>query len=123
MSPWSSAHPFLFAIVLCASLAIPFPSVANAHPPKAVTLAYDGQKQVLSVTITHSSFFPSTHYVKSVEILQNGKPVKKVPYTSQPNGDTFTYTYPLAAAPGDELSVVASCNIFGSTEGTLPVPK
>ena len=118
-----SLYPFLFAFMVCMSLGITFPAAVYAHPPKEVSLAYDAQKQVLSVTITHSSFFPSKHYIKSVDISRNGTVVTSVPYTSQPAGDTFTYTYPVPASPGDELSVNASCSIFGSRGAKLAVPK
>jgi hypothetical protein len=113
----------LFVAVAGASLVIPFPSTAYAHPPGSVALAYDAQKKALSVTITHSSYFPGKHYIKSVEISQNGRVIMTTPYSSQPTGDSFTYTYPVAAAPGDELSVNATCNMFGSKVGKTVVPK
>jgi hypothetical protein len=116
-----SSYPLLLALVMSVFLAIP--SAAYAHPPSNVSLAYDGQKHVLAVTITHSSFFPSKHYIKNVEISLNGKVITSVPYTSQPTGDTFTYTYPVSALPGNELSVTAACNIFGSLQGKLTVQK
>lgn len=108
------------AILMFALLALP--TAASAHPPKAVTLAYDKEKGVLSVTIAHSSFFPSKHYVKTVAIFLNGKDVENAPYTAQPSGDSYTYTYQVKAAPGDELSATATCNIFGSAVGKVTVP-
>lgn len=118
-----SPHALLLALAVCASLLITFPTAAFAHPPKEVSLAYDAVTGVLSVTVTHSTFFPSKHYVKTVAISQNGKAIQSAPYTSQPTSDTFTYTFPVKAVPGDELSAVASCNIFGSAEGKLAIPK
>lgn len=116
-------YPFLFSITVCLSLLTGFPAAAHATPPKDVSLAYDAQKQTLTVTITHPSFFPSKHYIKRVDISLNGKPVMSVPYTSQPAGDTYAYTYPVPASPGSELSANATCNIFGSKEAVIQVPK
>lgn len=106
-----------------ALLAFLFAPAASAHPPKDVALSYDAPSKMLSVTVAHSSFFPSRHYVRNVVISLNGKVLKSEPYTSQPAGDTFTYTYPVQASPGDELSVTAFCNVFGSREAKLTVPK
>jgi len=103
-----------------AALAVPS---AFAHPPKDVALSYDAPSKALSVKVAHSSFFPSRHYVKNVVISLNGKTVRSEPYTSQPAGDTYTYTYTVEASPGDELSVTAICNVFGSKETKLTVPK
>jgi hypothetical protein len=119
----SLRRPFaavLTLVVVCAFLA--FPSAASANPPKSVDLAYDKTKGELSVTITHTSFFPSKHYIKSVAVSVNGKEVLTTPYTTQPSGYNFTYTYPVKAAPGDVISAVATCNIFGSTEGKVTAP-
>lgn len=110
----------LAGFMFLAALAVPS---AFAHPPKDVALSYDAPSKALSVKVAHSSFFPSRHYVKNVVISLNGKTVRSEPYTSQPAGDAFTYTYTVEASPGDELSVTALCNVFGSKETKLTVPK
>jgi hypothetical protein len=76
----------------------------------------------LSVTITHTVSDPTSHYVKTVTVMSNGKVVQTMTYSSQPAADTFTYTYTVDAAPGTELSAQASCNYFGSDTGTVTVP-
>ena len=84
----------LAGFMFLAALAVPS---AFAHPPKDVALSYDAPSKALSVKVAHSSFFPSRHYVKN--------------------------TYTVEASPGDELSVTALCNVFGSKETKLTVPK
>jgi hypothetical protein len=51
----------------------------------------------------------------------NGQIVNDSHYTSQPTKDTFTYTYPITAKPGDVLAANATCSLFGSGTGTLTV--
>ncbi|HNY64087.1 MAG TPA: hypothetical protein PKM41_01530 [Deltaproteobacteria bacterium] len=119
---WLQRLP-LSALAVSMLCALAFPVPASGHPPKDVSLAFDTQKGVLAVTITHSSFFPSKHYIKDVVISVNGKQVGGTPYTVQPAGDSFTYTYPVQASPGDVISVIATCNIFGSKEGSVTVPR
>jgi len=109
--------------MLAACLLMVLSSTLYAHPPKDVTLSYDAGAQVLSVTITHSTFFPSKHYVKMLEIRKNGTEVSSTPYSSQPDSDTFTYTFPMKASPGDEISATAICNVFGAKAGTIVLPK
>jgi len=98
-----------------------FPAAVSANPPKNVTLAYDAAAKVLKVTILHPSFAPSWHYIKTVTITKNKKPLANYPYTSQP-GDEFTYTYEIPAVPGDTLVVTAYCSMYGSRIESLTIP-
>jgi len=107
----------MVALVLC------FPVSAGAHSPKEVKLAYETSSQNLKVTITHASPFPSSHYVKSVEIKKNGKTVLTKEYNNQPAETPFTYAYDIAAAPGDVLEVKASCRLYGSKTEKITITK
>jgi desulfoferrodoxin (superoxide reductase-like protein) len=111
------ACAFIAVLLLAAAL----PAPAQAHPPKSITLSYDAQKKLLTVAITHPSFFPSKHYIKSVEISVNGKNVKSSSYSNQPSSEPITYTYQVDAATGDEISVVATCNMFGTADASIKV--
>jgi hypothetical protein len=90
------------------------PISAHATPPKDIQLAFNPDEQTLSVTITHASFMPGTHYIKTVEIKKNGLKVSNNTYNSQPDKKTFTYTYKIPAVSGDNFEVTASCNFYGS---------
>lgn len=98
------------------------PAVVNAHPPKSMTLAYDANAKVLKVTILHSSFTPSWHYIKMVTIDKNKQPLASYPYQRQA-GDEFTYTYEVSVAPGDILVVNAFCNMYGSRTEMIKIPE
>ncbi|MEN6374061.1 MAG: hypothetical protein ABFD75_04650 [Smithella sp.] len=100
-----------------------FPLSASAHSPSDVQLAYNDKEQMLQVTITHGSYFPNSHYVKKVEIQKNSENPFVYEYDSQPNKDTFTYTYKLPLMDGDRVEVKASCNLFGSKSSSLTVAK
>jgi hypothetical protein len=111
---------FIFSAIL---LIAGFPLSATAHSPKDVVLTYDQANKMLEVRITHSVKDPTSHYIKKVEIKKNGKESGVTEYQSQPGPETFSYTYPLDAAPGDVIEVKATCSIFGSKTGKLTVGK
>ncbi len=93
-----------------------------AHPPSTMALAYDAKSQSLSVAITHTTSFPSKHYIDTVSIVRNGRDVKSEQYTSQPSTDTFTHVITVPASPGDVLTIKAECSIFGSKEARITIP-
>jgi hypothetical protein len=111
---------FIFSAILFIA---GFPLAATAHSPKDVVLTYDQAKKMLEVRITHSVKDPASHYIKKVEIKKNGKASGVTEYQSQPGLDTFSYTYPLDAAPGDVIEATGTCVIFGSKTGKLTVGK
>lgn len=97
------------------------PGFALAHPPKEVTLTYDVAAKILKVKILHNSPMPSWHYIKTVAIDQNKKPLASYTYESQP-GKEFTYEYEVSAVPGDTLVVTAECNMYGTRTVSLSIP-
>ena len=109
------------AVLMLLSGLLMFAAPASAHAPKAVVLSYDAAAQTLQVAITHSTFFTSSHYIILVDIKKNGKTVGSFPYTSQPDKNQFSYSYPVQAANGDILEAAVTCNLFGSTASALTV--
>ncbi|HOD35927.1 MAG TPA: hypothetical protein PLR20_10635 [Syntrophales bacterium] len=110
----------IFAVVALALLVMAlFTAPAYSHGPAKVTLSYDLQKQILTVTVTHSPF-GGDHYVKEIEIGKNGQSVAKYPYNTQ-TGEKFTYTYQISAKAGDTLEVKATCSKYGSKTGKIIV--
>lgn len=118
----SQSAAVVSALALLFLLLYGYVSPIHAHPPGNMTLNYDAKAQSLSVTFTHSTSFPSKHYISTVEVVQNGKPLKSERYTNQPSSDTFTYTIAVPASPGDVISVKAVCSIFGSKEADIKIP-
>lgn len=112
----------MFVVALALLLMSAYQSPLYAHPADSLSLAYDAKAQSLSVAITHSTSFPSKHYIKNVSIMNNGRNVGSEQYTSQPSKDSFTYTYSVPAKPGDKISIKTTCSIFGSKEAELAVP-
>jgi hypothetical protein len=110
---WLSVFLFLFMGLI--------PSIANANPPKSLTLNYDANKKVLRVTIFHPSFAPSLHYIKTVTIEKNKQPLASYSYNIQ-TGDEFTNTYEIPVAQGDTLVVTASCSMYGSRTEIIKIP-
>jgi desulfoferrodoxin (superoxide reductase-like protein) len=98
-----------------------YPQVSYADTPQDLKLEYDFSAQTLSVTITHPSFFPGFHHIKTVEIKKNSSVISTTNYDKQPGESPFTYTYKVAAAKGDKLEVTATCNLSGSKTATITV--
>lgn len=110
-------------ILLTGLLQLGFPFQAFANAPKEVLPAYDAAAKTLTVKITHPSSSPTFHYIDHVEIKKGGKTLLSTDYKSQPDKESFAYTYPIDAAPGDVLEVKAGCSIFGSRTEKLTVGK
>jgi hypothetical protein len=100
-----------------------YPQISLANPPKNVQLSYDSNSQMLEVTITHKSPFPNVHYIKIVEIKNNGNIVSTNKYKNQPDKATFAYSYKVPAKAGETIEVKASCSIYGSKTINLTVQK
>ena len=94
---------------------------AGATPPSAMSLHYDRNAGLLSVTITHATLDVRTHYIREVAVSLNGQMLNDSHYTSQPDPDTFTYTFPVVAHPGDVLEATATCNLIGSASRSITV--
>jgi hypothetical protein len=117
-----SVNLVLFTTIILALLSC-FPTSASAHPPKDIQLSYDAASKTLTTTITHNSVAPAMHYIKQVEIKKNGTLVSSNLYKSQPDKNSFTYTYSVPAAPGDVIEVTGTCNIYGSKMVKLDISK
>ena len=111
----------LSVIILLSLLLAVLPAPSSAHPPSDVHLEYDFLNQKLNVTISHNVGNPSTHYIQRVRVTKNSVTVIDEQYTSQPTGNTFTYTYDVSADDGDLLEAYAECNLGGSLTGQTTV--
>jgi len=107
----------LAGLLLLLALAGP----AAATPPSAVDLSFDKATQTLRVTITHDTSDVTTHYIYKVEIQRNGAAYNTTTYTTQPDPHRFSYTYPVAAGDGDNITVTTTCIWYGSLATTLDV--
>ena len=101
-------------VLFCSVLICAIPTPVHANAPSALTVAYNLETQTLQVTITHPVSDTITHYIYKVEIKKNGVVYNTTTYTSQPDPNSFTYTYHVNATTGDTLDVTASCIQGGS---------
>ena len=113
---------FICSLILVA-VCFMYPQTSFANPPKDVQVSYDSTSQILTVAITHKSPFPSFHYIKSVEVKNNGNIVSSNKYKNQPDQATFTYSYKVPANAGETLEVTASCSLYGSKTTNITVGK
>ena len=118
-----SPKAYIFCMLLCFLAIFLCPVATYAHGPGDVTLNYDSESQILSVTTSHSVSNPQKHYIKKITITKNGKPLEAYEYKSQPAPSPFTYTYNVEAKEGDTLKVKAKCNYFGSRTRELVIGK
>jgi len=123
-SPFSLRGGFLCGIYLAglSALVLMGPWSAFAHPPGDVNLSYLKDQQALQVTITHSTPFPGSHYVKKVQIQKNRDKPEIYEYKNQPDKSRFVYVYKMTLADGDRVEVKVFCNIYGTRAASLVMP-
>ncbi len=92
-----------------------------AHPPSGMDIQYDQGTGQLVVVIDHPVQNPDTHFIKSVTLVKNKGQQQSFQYTSQSSADRAAYRFDIPAGAGDQISVSATCNLFGSLEKTVPV--
>lgn len=109
-------------VTLALILLVCLGGLAAAHPPSRLDLAYHEETGMLEVAITHDVADPMTHFVQEVAIRKNGMVLGEETYTSQPSENLFTYRYPVVLAPGDEVTAIADCNLFGTITGRISIP-
>jgi len=107
---WRRGVPVLLFLV--ALIVMPYTVCANA--PSGMTASYNLETQDLRVTITHPVSDQTTHYIYEVKIEKNGVLYNTSLYDSQPDLNSFTYTYQVNATTGDIIDVTASCIQGGS---------
>jgi hypothetical protein len=113
---------FVFSALLFVLMIFCFsPRVSYADAPQDVKIEYDSSGQTLAVTIAHKSSFPGFHHIKTVEIKKNAAVVITTNYDTQPDKSPFSFTYKVAAAPGDKLEATVTCSLSGSKTAMITV--
>lgn len=113
----SRSAALLVALLAATLLVLP----AAAHNPTAIGISYDPGAEKLWVTITHPVDDPASHYVNKVRVQQNGRTISDPDYKSQPDKNTFTYSYDVRALPGDTFWVMTTCSRGGTLEKKFDV--
>ena len=118
-----SIKVFLLVAVILLAMTFLLSAPASAHSPKSVDLKYEPATQTLSVTIIHPVKDPATHYIKKISISVNEGEAREHEYKSQPDKESFTVEYNIAAQDGDTIKVKATCSYIGSKSATLTLGK
>jgi len=105
----------LLGLILLITVAYQPANVA-AHPPGPITLAYDIDTEILTVTVTHVTADVNTHYVYQIVIEKNSVVFTTGNYTSQSSASGMSDTFNVPAVDGDILKATAKCSVSG--EGT-----
>jgi desulfoferrodoxin (superoxide reductase-like protein) len=103
-------------------LLVLLPMIAIAHPPKKVTLSYEKETGLLTIAAMHPVKDVNDHYIITLEVMVNGETVKTAEYKSQTSPESQDKTIELPdLATGDEVTVKAACNKFGSKTQSLTI--
>lgn len=119
----NNLYPGIFAILVLTVTLCFFVLPVTAHAPSDISIAYNPDMHKLSVTITHPVDDPKIHYISRVHVKLNGNVISDPDYKSQPGRNSFTYTYDVAANPGDTVWVVATCVNGQSLEEHYDIAK
>jgi hypothetical protein len=85
----------------------------SAHPPNDMTLDYDFDNQILTVTVLHAVADPNTHYIERIIIEKNSVFTMDRNYTSQASSSSMADAFNINAVNNDILQVTAICSISG----------
>ena len=108
---------------VCAIILVVAAAVAFAHPPKAISAAWDASNQMLNISAEHSVNDPAKHYVLNMTIFQGGKQLLQKQYTSQATAQKFQDSVALKGmSSGTKIRIQVVCNIMGSTETEFTIP-
>lgn len=119
MKAMKAEKPILaLAVSLLAVLLVA--SVGLSHPPTSLDLVYSADEGVLSISISHLVGDVLTHYIKSVNVIVDGRQVADLNYVSQggKNGEKILVTIGWFDK-GTQISVIAECSKFGMLDNKL----
>ena len=94
-----------------------------AHTPTSMTLEYNWDTQVLSVTISHTVANPNDHFIENITIYKNDVKVDSMAYTSQGSTSAASDSFNVAAVDGDVLRVWANCSVSGFIQDTITITE
>jgi desulfoferrodoxin (superoxide reductase-like protein) len=97
---------------------------AFGHAPKSIEAGFDTEAHLLNVVVSHDTKDAAKHFVDKIEIKLNGKKIVEQQFASQQDKAAQEAVYRVIdAAVGDEIEIVAGCNISGKKKATITVEK
>lgn len=98
-----------------------FITPVSAHAPSNMSLSYDYDNQILTVTVFHSVADPNSHYIEEIIINKNSVFAMNRTYTSQASTSSMADTFNVNADDSDILQVTAICSISGQITRQITV--
>ena len=110
-------------VMLALSALIPAGS-AFSHPPSGIELEFDITEHELEIIAYHTVKDSLKHYVNRIVVKLNGEEVIEQKFWSQADSQVQRAEYVIIDARlGDEIEVIAGCNISGRKKGSLVVEE
>lgn len=95
-----------------------------AHPASTVSLKYDQNSDLLTVSYDHSVKSLAEHYIKTVTIKVGGVSVITQSLSTQDSATGGSLVYKLAGLkPGAKIEATTECSKGGKKSGTLTLGK
>jgi len=94
----------------------------DAHAPKSIDLAYDGEAAALSVKVWHKVSNQDKHYIEKISVYAGETLLAEKTYERQETADGQEEIFLFIDRPlktGDAVKVVAICNILGKRSAVL----
>ena len=95
--------------------------LAAAHTPGPMTLEYNEATDILTVSVTHVTDSPTTHYIYEIVVEKNSVQVDSQTYTSQSDPSEVVETFTIDAEDGDVFRVTAKCSVAGQVSQQLTI--
>ena len=96
-------------------------SIVDAHTPGPMTLEYDADSDILTVTVIHVTADVNSHYIYEIVIEKNSVQVDVQTYTDQSDSSQVVETFTIAAIDGDVLAAIAKCSVSGQVTNQITV--
>ena len=104
-------------------------ALAHCHEPSDMAIKYSAISGNLSITVYHKVNSTSVHYINKLEIYLNRQGLEMEDrliisqlFFSQPMRNEQRAQFLVRDLnPGDELKIIAYCNLFGQIQKTLEI--
>lgn len=107
---------------VCSAVIAAAAGAAFAHPPSAMTVTYDVSASTLKIEAVHPVKDENDHYIKNISVMLNDKEIVNQKFAKQldKQKEPAVYIVPGVKA-GDQFSVAAECNRFGTKKVSMKV--
>lgn len=115
------SNPVRLLIVMIFFLMI---SPAFSHPPVDIVISFDPDTKLLNLTILHPTPDVKKHIIDKIEIMLNEDWINKLEFKTQTDQEKHVAVAFLPGLkPGDEITVIAHCNVFGKKKVSYKLPN